>query len=532
MNSVLELFPRSVLTGLTTVAGPAMWAAAKVRVAQWDHKARAPQGAQLETLLAHCATAASTEFGRAHRLGEVRSHSDFCARVPVRSYAGFEPYLTRMRQGERDVLWPGFIRYYGQSSGTSQTAAMHKFLPISEEQIRWQQRAGFDLVARYVTLTNDLTFTSGFTIGLLPPAVIKPDGPVGVTSNPGLMSMHMPAPARLLFLPRSPLREMEDYDRKLDLIAEEYLDYNVVAVTGTTCWFSIFFDRVLAAARKQGRPAEYISQIWPNLRVLFGGGVHAEPYRGIIAERIGKKTGRPAVLIDNYNATEGGILAATDSLSDDGMLLIPDRGVFFEFVPRGQHGKSDAKRVPLWEVEVGAEYSVILTTSSGLFAYEIGDFVRFTSVFPHRIQFAGRASGVISVTQELTTYLELEQAVARAAEQHPCTIVDFATGSEVGVDGTAKGRYAFFFEFDRDPADLAEFGAAVDRELCKLNRVYREHRAHNVAILPPTVTPLSRGASRKFMEALGQTSVQHKFPRIVDDRRRDVLRTFTRDVTE
>ena len=344
------------------------------------------------------------------------------------------------------------------------------------------------------------------------------------------MSLHMPWVSKQLFLPKSPLREMEDYDRKLDAIAEAYLDYDVIGLSGTTCWFSIFLDRLLAVARTKGRRADCVSQIWPNLRVLFGGGVHAEPYRAIINQRIGRTSGQPVVLIDNYNATEGGILAATDSLTDDAMRIVPDRGVFFEFVPRESHGRSDAPRVPLWEVETGRDYSVILTTSSGLFAYEIGDFVRFTSVFPHRLQFAGRASGVLSVTQELTTHLELEQAVAHAAAQHPCTMVDFAASSEVGVDGTAKGRYVFFFEFDRRPADLAEFGAAVDRELCKLNRVYREHRANNVAILPPVVTPLARGATRKFMEALGQASVQNKFPRIVDERRRDVLRTFTGDI--
>jgi hypothetical protein len=513
-----------------------MWAAAKARIAQWDRRAQDPAHVQTQTLLSHCATAAATEFGRAHRLGEVRSYKDFAARVPVRSYKDFEPYLTRMRKGERDVLWPGLIRYYGQSSGTSNTAAMHKFLPISHEQIRWQQRASFDLVARYITLTNDLFYTNGHTLALFPPAVVKPDGPVGITSNPGLMSLHVPKAGQLLLLPRSPLREMEDYDKKLDAIAEAYLDYNIVAMTGTTCWFSIFFDRLLAAAHKQGRKVDTVSQIWPNLRVLFGGGVHAKPYRRIIMDRIGDRPGRPpgqpAVLIDNYNATEGGIFASTERLDDSddaGMLMLPDRGVFFEFVPRGEHGQSGATRVPLWEVEPGRDYSVVLTTSSGLFAYEIGDFIRFTSVFPHRMQFAGRASGVLSVTQELTTNLELEQAVAQASAQHPCTIVDFATSSEVGIDGTAKGRYVFFIEFDRDPKNLAEFEAAVDRELCQLNRVYREHRAKNVAILPPTVTPLARGATRKFMEALGHTSVQHKFPRIVDERRRDVLRTFIRD---
>ncbi len=530
MNPVSGSFQKTILNGLTDIAGHGLWAAAKVRVAQWDQKARAPEQPQCKTLLQHCATAANTEFGRAHGLGEVRSYADFRSRVPVRTYAGFEPYLERMRKGERDILWPGLIPYYGQSSGTSNTAALNKFLPISEQQIRWQQRAGFDLVARYISLSGDRSFVSGYTIGLIPPAVVKPDGPVGITTNPGLMALHMTVAGKLRYLPRSPLREMEDYNRKLDAIAEAYLDYDVVGLAGTTCWFSIFLDRVLTAARNKGRSVECVSQIWPNLRVLFGGGVHAEPYRRIIDQRIGRTARPPVVLMDNYNATEGGILAATDDLHDDGMLMLPDRGVFFEFVPRSEQGRSDARRVPLWEVEVGTDYSVVLTTSSGLFAYEIGDFVRFTSVFPHRIQFAGRASGVLSITQELTTNLELEQAVANATKEHPCTLVDFAAAADVGVDGTAKGRYEFFMEFDREPSDLSAFAAAVDRELCKLNRVYREHRAHNVAILLPIVTPLTRGATRKFMEALGQTSVQHKFPRIVDARRRDVLRTFTRDI--
>src|SRR5262249_46890143 len=182
---------------------------------------------------------------------------------------------------------------------------------------------------------------------------------------------------------------IDDYDRKLTAIAEAYLDHDVRALSGTTCWFSILFDRVLAAARSRGRRAGTISEIWPNLRVLLGGGVFAEPYRQIIEERVG----RPLPIIDTYNATEGGIFAATDRPDDDSMLMIPDRGVFFEFVPRAQHGKPDAERLSLWNVVPGVDYSVVVTTSSGLFGYYIGDFVRFTSVFPHRLVFAGRASG-------------------------------------------------------------------------------------------------------------------------------------------
>jgi hypothetical protein len=323
-------------------------------------------------------------------------------------------------------------------------------------------------------------------------------------------------------LPKPDIRDIEDYDRKLSTMAEAYQDYDVRGLTGTTCWFSILFDRLIAAARVRGRKVSTVSEIWPNLRVLFGGGVHAEPYRKLIEERVG----RPVVLMDNYNATEGGIFAATDRLDDHGMMMIPDRGVFFEFVPQAEHGKPDATRVPLWKVEPGVDYSVAMTTSSGLFAYSIGDVIRFSSIFPHRMEFAGRTSGVLSVTQELTNYIEIEKAVTSATQAEACTLVDFTASSEVGIDGTAKGRYLFFIEFDRAPADLPSFTAAIDRELCALNRVYREHRAKDVAILSPVVIPLQQGATRTFMRTLGQSSVQQKFPRIVDEARRDMLRSL------
>jgi hypothetical protein len=506
----------------SALTGPVAWAAARARVAQWDRKARAPEAVQVETLRSHCKAAARTEFGRAHRLDEVSTYADFCARVPLRTYADFEPQLERMRAGERDVLWPGLIRYFGNSSGTSHTRANSKFLPISDEQVKWQQKAGMDCLARYLVTYGDRAFTGGFILALMPPSNLKRHGDVMTASNPGIMQLHAPALARALVLPKADVRDIENYDQKLTAIAEHYLDHDVRALTGTTCWFSILFDRVLAAARARGRRANTVSDIWPNLRVLLGGGVFAEPYRPIIAERFG----RPLPIIDTYNATEGGIFAASDRKDDDAMLVLPDRGVFFEFVARADHGKPDAKRLALWEVVPGVDYSVVVTTCSGLFGYYIGDFVRFTSVFPHRLVFAGRASGMLSITQELMTQIEIERAVAAARESVPCAIVDFSAAAEIGSAATGKGRYLFFVEFERVPRDLDEFAAAIDRELCAQNRVYREHRAADVAILAPKIVPLVRGATERFMEALGHTSVQNKFPRIVDDRRRDLLRRF------
>jgi hypothetical protein len=518
--ATLKRVPASSLTG------PAMLLAASRRVAQWDRHALRPAIAQTETLLAHCRMAAETEIGRTHDLGRIRSHDEFRRRVPLRTYADYEPLLERMRAGARDVLWPGFIPYYGCSSGSSSTAAQHKFLPVSLEQIAWQQKAGFDVVARYLTMTGDRGFTGGYSLGLFPPAILKPQGAVLVGSNPGIMLRHLPAAARFLSLPRAPVRDIEDYDQKLDAIAASYLDHDVRAMSGTTCWFSILFDRVLAAARARGRKVAHIAEIWPELRVLFGGGVHAEPYRQVIEERVG----RPLVLMDNYNATEGGIFAVTDRLHDDGMLMLPDRGVFYEFVPRAEYGRPGATRLPLWEVETGQDYVVAVSTSSGLFAYVLGDLVRFVSTFPHRIRFTGRLSGMLSVTQELTSALEIEQAFSAAVAEHPASVIDFAASAEVGVDGTSKGRYLLLAEFDRPPADPAAFAAAFDRALCQLNRVYREHRSKEVAILPPRLVALRPGATRSLMRALGQDSVQNKFPRIVDERRRDLLAALGVDI--
>ena len=482
-----------------------------MRVARWDAlmtSRTALREVQEQTLLTHTRAAADTELGRAHGFAEIRGHADFVRRVPVRTYADFEPLLERMRAGERDVTYGGFVYFWGQSSGSSQTAAKSKFLPISKEQIRWQQRAGFDVLARYLSLSGDRRFPGGHMLGLFPPSTIERAGPVGVASNPGIMQLHVPYPASRMILPQPPIRDIPHYEAKLEAMAEAYLDHDVRSLTGTTCWFSVFFDHVLAAARRRGRRARHIEDVWPELRVLLGGGVPAQPYRPLIEARVG----RPITILENYSATEGGFFATADHPTDPSMLVIPDRGVFFEFIARD--AGADPRRVPLWDVEPGVDYSVVLTTSSGLFAYAIGDYVRFTSTYPHRLQFVGRPAGVLSLTQELTTTLEIERAIAHASLATRAMTVDYAASSELGVEGTGKGRYLAFVEFEGASPDLGRFTAAFDAELQTQNRVYREHRANDVAILTPRVVALPRGATRAFMQQIGQSSVQQKFPRI------------------
>jgi len=494
---------------------------ARLQVARWDMALRRLRQTQEATLLSLLSHGEKTEFGRARRFARIRDYEGFARQVPVGDYDSFSPLIDRMRAGERNVLVPEVVRYFGNSSGSS-NQGKPKFLPITERQIRFQQRAGADTLMRYLAWSADHALFSGFTLGLFPPTTMRKEGSGFVTSNPALMMTRMPIATRPIYLPEDDVRTMANYDEKLAVIAHRYMDHDVRAVAGTTCWFTLLFDKVLAAARSRGRDVRTVSQVWPNLRVLFGGGVSAAPYLPVLRNLLGRDD---VTLVDTYNATEGGVYATSDFTGAPGLLMLPHRGTFFEFIPVEKRDSADAERAPLWAVERDRPYSIVVTTASGLYAYEIGDIVRFTSVDPPRIEFVGRLSGCLSLTQELTTHLEIERAVAAAVADCPCATLDFGAAADVGVDGSAKSRYVLFVEFQDGaaPADLRAFAAAFDAGLCKQNRVYREHRQNEVALLPPIVVPLASGGGRRFLETVTGGNVQGKFPRIIDDTKKKLL---------
>ncbi len=497
----------------------ALRAAARLQVHRWDRALLDVRHVQEGTLAELVHHARGTEFGRAHEFDRIHGYEDFARQVPLGDYDSFSPRIDRMRAGERNLLVPEFVRYFANSSGSS-SEGKPKFLPITERQIDVQRRAGSDTVMRYLHESGDGDLFSGFTLGLFPPTTMKREGPVRVTSNPALMATKMPRVTRPVYLPEDDIRKIANYEEKLGVIAERYLDHDVRAVAGTTCWFTLLFEKVLAAARARGRDVSTVAQIWPNLRVLFGGGVAATPYLPVIRRLIGRDD---VTLVDTYNATEGGVYAASSRAGGEGMLLLPHRGVFFEFVPLEARGSN--LRVPLWDVAPDHAYSIVVTTASGLYAYELGDIVRFRALHPLRIEFVGRLGGCLSITQELTTHVEIERAVARAAASCACTTLDFGAAADVGVEGSAKSRYSLFVEFQggEEPSDLRAFAEAFDRALCDQNRVYREHRLGEVALLPPVIVPLARGGARRFLEQVTGGNVQGKFPRIVDDTKKKLL---------
>ncbi len=509
------------------VLGKALLAAARVQVAGWDRALREVEASQERTLRAIVSHAKTTEFGRRHDFRGVSTHRDFVNRVPVGDYDTFSPAIERMRRGERGVVVPEQVRYFGNSSGSS-THGRSKFLPITERQIAFQRRAGADTLMRYLVAAGDDSFLSGFTLGLFPPTTMRAEGPVLITSNPALMVTRLPAFTKPVYLPHDDIKVMASYEEKLSAIAVRYLDWDIRAVAGTTCWFTLLFEKVLEAARRRDPGVRCVRDVWPNLRILLGGGVAAGPYLPIVRSLVGRDD---VTLVDSYNATEGGIYAASDFSGERGMLVLPHRGTFFEFVPLEERGRPSPTRVPLWGVERDRAYAIVVSTVSGLYAYEVGDIVRFSSIDPLRIEFMGRLSGCLSVTQELTTHVEIERAVEFAIAQCPSRTLDFGAAADVGVEGTAKSRYVLFVEFDEGaaPSSLDAFARAFDDGLKAENRVYREHRIDDVAILAPRVARLAVGGARRFLDETTRGNVQGKFPRILDEERKTKLLSHLRD---
>lgn len=506
----METFP------LGELAGPVLWALAKARVAQWDRIAKSPRllrRAQERALRASCRDAARSSFGRAHALESVSGHADLQTRVPLRGYDDYAPYIARLLEGERDVLVPGVVPFLGLSSGSTRTTN-EKMLPITCRQLAWQRRQAFDVVARYLAMTNDRSFPGGFTLGFLPPPIIEQRGAVGITNNPALMQLHMPRLSRPVSLPRSPIREIADQDERMRRMVDAYLDHDVRALAGTTCWFPAIMDRVLETARARGRDVSTVRDVWPNLRALFGGGVRTTSYRALVDAR----AGAPLTLVDTYNATEGGCFAISDRGDDDALLVLPDRGVFFEFIPLAELDRPTPTRVPLWRVEPGVDYAVALTTPSGLFGYLVGDVVRFESVFPHRVVFSGRVGAELSIAHEATSVRQVEDAMRSAADAHGITLAEYAVTAEHVRSARAVSRYVIFAELEgpaRSSSDLTALARSFDEALKQENWLYRIHRASDVALVAPVVVPLPRGAAHRFARAVGRAGPQQKFPRIV-----------------
>ena len=451
----------------------------------------------------------ASEYGRNHLLGNTLSYEDFARNVPVNTYEELKQDIDRMRHGEADVLWPGTVRWFAKSSGTTNDKS--KFIPVSHEGLHHIHYAGgFDVVAAYLRNHPDSRLFDGK--GLILGGSHSPNYNISNSLVGDLSAILIENVNPLVNLVRVPTKRtalLSDFEVKRDRIARECLAKNVTNISGVPSWMLSVLVRVLELSGKQ-----HIEEVWPNLEVFFHGGIAFTPYRPQYEKIITRPSMR---YMETYNASEG-FFGIQDDPSDASMLLMTDYDVFYEFIPMDEFEREKPTVVPLEGVEVGRNYAMVITTSCGLWRYLIGDTVRFTSKDPYKFIITGRTKYFINAFGEELIMENAEQGLAYACRETGAEVSEY-TAAPVFMDSHAKCRHQWLIEFSKAPADLQRFGELLDRKLQEVNSDYEAKRFHDITLQPLEIVKAREGLFNDWLKLNGKLGGQHKVPRLSNSRK-------------
>ena len=451
--------------------------------------------------------AADTEFGRQHRFSDTHSYDDFVRNVPLSDYEDIKGAIDRMRRGETDVLWPGRVKWYAKSSGTTNDKS--KFIPVSQQGLkRLHYRGGTDTVAIYLRNNPQSRMFDGKGLilgGSHQSNYNLPGSLVGDLS--AILIENINPLVNFIRTPRKSTALLQDFEVKRDRIAREALTKDVTNLSGVPSWMLSVLHRVLEVSGKN-----HIDEVWPHLEVFFHGGVAFTPYREQYSQLI---TLPQMHYMETYNASEG-FFGIQDDPHDASMLLMTDYDVFYEFEELGVRG-DDSKVVPLWGVEPGKNYAMVITTSCGLWRYQIGDTVRFTSVNPYKFVISGRTKSFINAFGEELIVDNAEQGLAYACQATGAQVADY-TAAPVFMDHHAKCRHQWLIEFAVSPKDVQQFAEILDRKLQELNSDYEAKRYKNITLQPLEIVVAREDLFNDWLKTKGHLGGQHKVPRLSNSR--------------
>ena len=462
---------------------------------------------QREVLTHLVAAAKDTEYGRKHAFATTRGYDDFVRHNPVNTYEELKEQIDRMRHGERDILWPGRVKWYAKSSGTTNDKS--KFIPVSEEGLQKVHYAGgFDSVALYLRNNPHSRMFDGKGLilgGSHAPNYNLPGSLVGDLS--AILIENINPLANLVRVPKKETALLSDFEIKRDRIAREAMNKNVTNISGVPSWMLSVLNRVMELSGKT-----HLEEVWPNLEVFFHGGVAFTPYRKQYEQLI---TSPKMHYMETYNASEG-FFGLQDDPADKAMLLMLDYGVFYEFMDLS--GQPDERNiVPLWGVEKDKNYAMLITTSCGLWRYMIGDTVRFTSTNPYKFVISGRTKSFINAFGEELIVDNAEQGLAFACEQTGAEVLEY-TAAPVFMDAKAKCRHQWLIEFSKAPNDLAQFASLLDKRLQELNSDYEAKRYKDITLQHLEIIPARQGLFNDWLKLRGKLGGQHKVPRLSNER--------------
>lgn len=476
---------------------------AKYVVAQQNKWSVEPEKYQQQIFNNLIKKGSNTIFGKDHSLTDVSSYQEFKQAVPINDYEGLKPYIDQILSGATDVLWPGKPAYFAKTSGTTSGV---KYIPITNDSTLNHIDSARNALLSYVNESGSGDFLDGKLIFLSGSPILTKTAGINTGRLSGIVNHHVPGYLKTNQLPSYETNCVDDWEEKLERIIDETIDKDMTLISGIPPWVQMYFDKII---ERTGRP---IKDVFANFNMFVYGGVNFEPYRKKLFESIGKEI--PS--IETYPASEG-FIAYQDSQEEEGLLLLTNSGIYFEFIPADEYYNDAPTRLNIEDVEVGINYAVILSSNAGLWGYSLGDTVKFVSVNPHRILVTGRIKHFISAFGEHVIGEEVENAMKETMKRFPeAEIVEFTVAPNVAPKIGAP-RHEWFIEFRHMPDDLASFQNHLDLHLQKLNTYYFDLVSGNI-LSELDIIPLRKESFRNYMKSIGKLGGQNKVPRLSNDR--------------
>lgn len=461
----------------------------------------------------------NTEWGKKHGYSSIATIEQFKKNVPIQDYESLKGFIDKMRQGEKNILWPGEVRWFAKSSGT--TSDKSKYIPVSEESLEGCHfNGGRDMVAIHCFNNENTQLFTGKNLGLAGSLQThefnRHESYSGDLS--AIVVNNLPKWAEFLRSPDISIALLGEWEEKLDKLAHSTINENITSIAGVPSWMLVLFQHILKITGQKS-----ISDVWPNLEVFFHGGVNFSPYREQFKNIIQSDK---VSYLELYNASEGFFGIQFEPKATD-MLLMLDYGIYYEFMPLEEIGKSEPITLSLHEVRAGVNYALVISTNAGLWRYMLGDTIKFTSLEPFRFVITGRTKLFINAFGEEVIIDNAEKAISVACEKTGAIVTEY-TAAPVFMQNNESGAHEWLIEFEKAPDDLGYFTEVLDNALKSVNSDYEAKRYHNMALKGPLVRIVKPGTFYNWLKSKGKLGGQHKVPRLSNDRKHieDILRSF------
>jgi hypothetical protein len=477
---------------------------AKIAVAKINQWSSNPVETQRKVFKQLLAAGKNTAFGKDHHFGSIRSYADFSERIPVRDYEALKPYVDRVVAGEENVLWPGKPRYFAKTSGTTSGA---KYIPLTKQSLPYHIEAARNAILSYINETGKADFVDGKMIFLQGSPEMHEKNGIKIGRLSGIVAHYVPAYLQKNRLPSWETNCIEDWETKVDAIVEETMQENMTVISGIPSWVQMYFERL------HERTGKKVGDLFENFNLFIYGGVNFEPYRAKFESLIGRKVDS----IELFPASEG-FFAFQDSQKGKGMLLLLNSGIFYEFIEAATFFEKNPKRLTIGEVEIGVNYVMIISTNAGLWAYNLGDTVQFTSTAPYRVIVSGRIKHFISAFGEHVIGKEVEEAMKKAINEFNFSISEFTVAPQITPSEGGLPYHQWIVEFENPPTDLAKVASFLDAEMQKQNSYYFDLIEGKV-LQPLKIVSVHRNGFHAYMKSQGKLGGQNKVPRLSNDRK-------------